>query len=218
MQKVPFALFDFDKTISRGDSVLPFLFYCIRRGKAPKRQALRAFHGYVRQKLHPEEIAIAKEWTLSFLAGRPRAEVEALARDFWREALTRRVFPKAREEMARLHAEGYRILVVSASASVYMDMLPEFLPADGVIATACGWDADDCCNGRVGENCKGVQKPLRIAEYLAANHLTLDYDASRAYGDSASDAPMLSLVATPVLVNAKPGLRKAFPGARMVKW
>lgn len=218
MRQAAFALFDFDKTLSRGDSVVPFLLYCIRRGVAPVGQLPRALHGYVRQRIHPEQIALAKEWTLSFLAGRAKAEVDELARDFWRDALRQRIFRQGEAELARLRAEGYAIVVVSASASAYMNVLPEFLPVDGVLATVCGVDADGRYNGRVGENCKGVQKPLRIAEYLAANHLTLDYDASRAYGDSASDAPMLSLVANPVLVNPQPGLRKAFPEARVVKW
>jgi hypothetical protein len=40
-----FALFDFDKTLSRGDSIIPYLFYCIRRGVAPASQFFRAFHG-----------------------------------------------------------------------------------------------------------------------------------------------------------------------------
>lgn len=218
MRQAAFALFDFDKTLSRGDSVVPFLLYCVRRGAAPAGQLVKALRGYARQRVRPEEITLAKAWTFSFLQGRTRAEVDDLARDFWRDVLMKRVFRQGAAEVARLREAGYHVLVVSASASVYMNVLPEFLPADGVLSTVCGVDADDRYNGRVGENCKGVQKPLRIAEYLAANHLTLDYSASRAYGDSASDAPMLSLVANPVLVNPRPALRKAFPEAPVVQW
>lgn len=218
MRQAAFALFDFDKTLSRGDSVVPFLLYCIRRGMAPAGQLVKALHGYTLQRVRPEEIALAKEWTFSFLHGRTKAEVDELARDFWRDVLMKRVFQPGAAEAARLRDAGYHVLVVSASASAYMNVLPEFLPADGVLSTICGVDADGRYNGRVGENCKGLQKPLRIAEYLAANHLTLDYNASRAYGDSASDAPMLSLVAKPVLVNPRPALCKAFPDATVVRW
>ena len=110
------------------------------------------------------------------------------------------------------------MLVVSASPSVYMDVLPEFLPADGVIATTCGMDEQGCFNGLVGENCKELQKPLRIAAYLAAKHLVLLPEKSCAYGDSKSDVPMLSLVSSPVLVNPKEGLKAMLPNARVVTW
>ena len=218
MQQAAFALFDFDKTLSRGDSVLPFLFYCIGRGEAPWYQAFKALGGYLDQKLHPERIALAKEKTLSFLAGRTRDEVDALARDFFRDRLKKRLYPQGLTELGRLKKEGYRILIVSASASAYMEVLSEFLPVDGVISTVCGLDEDGRYNGRVGENCKGVQKPLRIAEYLAANHSMLNYETSCAYGDSASDAPMLSLVREKVLVNPAAGLRRAVPDGKVVHW
>jgi len=70
----------------------------------------------------------------------------------------------------------------------------------------------------VGENCKGLQKPLRIAEYLAARQMELDYDASCAYGDSASDMPMLDLTAQPHLVNPSRRVKKRFPHVPVLHW
>ena len=218
MQQAAFALFDFDKTLSRGDSIIPYLFYCIRRGVAPASQIFRAFHGVMRAYRHPERVSSAKSETLSFLQGRTQTEMDALARDFFRDRLCRRFFRQGRDELARLKAEGYRILVVSASPACYLHLLPEFLPVDAVISTPCGMDAEGVYTGKVGENCQGVDKPLRIAEYLAANHLTLDYDASRAYGDSRSDLSMLTLTASPTLVNPKRPLLRALPGAPVVRW
>ena len=36
------AFFDFDDTLARGDSILPFLLYCIRKRIAPRRQLVKA--------------------------------------------------------------------------------------------------------------------------------------------------------------------------------
>lgn len=213
-----FALFDFDKTLCRGDSVLPYLLYCVRKGHAPFAQIFRAAAGYVKQRIRPTMVTVAKMDALSFIKGRTEAEMDAIARAFFRDVLMKRIYQAGLQEMRRLHEEGKHILVVSASASVYMRVLPEFLPADAVLATDCAIDADGCYNGLIGENCKGLQKPLRIASYLAANHMTLDYEASCAYGDSASDAPMLSLTAKATLVNPAKGLRDALPEARIVHW
>ena len=213
-----FALFDFDKTICRGDSVLPYLLYCVKKGYAPVRQVFRAAAGYIKQRMKPSLVTVAKMEALSYIAGHTEQEMDEIARGFFRDVLMKRVFRDGLAELSRLRQEGKRILVVSASASVYMRVLPEFLPVDGVLSTVCAVGADGRYNGLIGENCKGIQKPLRIAEYLAANHLTLDFDTSCAYGDSASDAHMLSLTAQPILVNPAKGLIEALPEAKIVSW
>jgi phosphoserine phosphatase len=66
-----------------------------------------------------------------------------------------------------------------------------------------------------------VEKPLRLAEYLAATGDRLDYDRSWAYGDSESDAPMLELCAHKVAVNPGPGLKrklKRLEGVTIARW
>ncbi len=218
MQALPFALFDFDNTLARGDSIVPFLLYCVRRGKAPWYQLFKAVHGFLQQKRCPDKVSHAKAQTLSFMAGMKQEEINELARSFWRNCLSKRLYADAVEEMCHLKEAGYYVLVVSASPSVYMDVLPEFLPADGVIATTCGMDEQGCFNGLVGENCKELQKPLRIAAYLAAKHLVLLPEKSCAYGDSKSDVPMLSLVSSPVLVNPKAEVKAMLPNAKVVTW
>ena len=35
MTPTAFAFFDFDDTIAKGDSIFPYLLYCIKRGIAP---------------------------------------------------------------------------------------------------------------------------------------------------------------------------------------
>ena len=110
-----FALFDFDDTLARGDSVVPYLLYCIRRGVAPWTQLFRAVRGYVHQRLHPEEIAAAKTIALSFLRGQTRQRMDDLARDFFRDVLTKRFYQEGVAELQRLRQEGYTVVVISAS-------------------------------------------------------------------------------------------------------
>ena len=212
------ALFDFDDTLARGDSILPYLLYCIRRGAAPKRQLLRAACGYLRFLIQPSGASGAKERTLSFIRGKTVVEMDALARDFFRDVYIRHFFQEGMQELWRLREEGYRILVVSASADVYMRVLPEFLPVDAVLATVCEVDGEGRYTGRVGINCKGEEKPRRIAAWLNAQGLTLDSAASCAYGDSPSDAPMLLMTAAPNLIDPKKKLLRRLPQARVLHW
>jgi len=211
------ALFDFDDTLSRGDSVVPFLLYAIRRGAAPKRQLFRAAWGFLTQLGRPGKISRAKEHTFSFIKGRSPDELDDLARDFFREVITPRLFEDAIAELWNLKSTGHTVVVVSASADVYMHLLPEFLPVDTVIATRCAVE-NGVYTGHVQANCRGEEKPRRIAAWLQANDLTLDAEASCGYGDSASDIPMLRLVGNPTLVNPGKKLAAALPNARHVRW
>ena len=205
------ALFDFDGTLCRGDSVVPYLLFAIRKGFAPRRQLLRAAGAWLRQKTHPGTVARAKETTLSFISGRTVAEMDALARDFFREVQRKKCFAAGIAELNRLRSEGTEVLVVSASAEVWMRVLPEFLPVDRVIATPCQVDAQGRYTGHIAVNCRGEEKLRLAAPYLTG-------EISAAYGDSAGDAPMLRLAKHPVLVNPKPALKKLLPDAEIRHW
>ena len=212
------AFFDFDDTLCKGDSIFPYLLYAIGQGYALWWQVWAALGGYLRWRVNPASASNAKAWTLSFIKGRSREEMDALGRSFFQHKQSGRFFSAGRDELERLRAEGYRVVVVTASAEVYMRLLPEFLPVDDVIATRCPLDGSGCYTGEIGPNCKGDEKPRRIQAWLEEQGLDVDWHACRAYGDSASDAPMLRLVGRPVLVNPKKSLRNILPAAIAVRW
>ncbi len=217
MTATAFAFFDFDDTLSRGDSIFPFLLYCIKRGLAPKRQLLKAAAGFLRWKLQPSSGRAVKEMTLSFIKGRTVDEMDSIARDFFRDVQQKSFFEDAAPELFSLREKGVKIVVVSASSDLYMKVLPEFLPVDAVISTVCE-TAQDCYTGKIGKNCKGEEKVRRIQEWLTQQGLSIDKDRSAGYGDSPSDAPMLLLTAAPTLVNPKRKLIKRVPQGRIVRW
>ena len=212
-----FVFTDFDDTLAKGDSILPYLLYCIRRGLAPRRQLLKAALAFLRWKIQPSTGRAAKETSLSFIAGRTVAEMDEIARDFFREKQSKRFFREGVSEMQRLREKGVKVVVVSASSDVYMRVLPEFLPCDDVICTVCE-TMDGVYTGKVGKNCKGEEKVARIQAWLEERDLSINRAASSGYGDSPSDAPMLLLTGTPVLVNPKKKLRARIPGGRIAHW
>lgn len=217
MTPTAFAFFDFDDTLAKGDSILPYLLYCIRRKLAPRRQVIKAACGFIGWKLNPKRASVAKQSTLSFMKGRSVAEMDDIARDFFREVQTKRFFQQGMAELWRLREQGVKIVIVSASADVYMRVLPEFMPIDAVLSTTCAV-SDGRYTGEVGANCKGDEKPLRIAAWLEQEGLSIDKEASSGYGDSPSDAPMLLMTASPTLVNPKKKLLARIPQGRVVHW
>lgn len=152
------------------------------------------------------------------MKGRSIADMDTFCRDFFQTIECRRFLSAGIDEMIRLKEEGYHIVIVSASADLYMHLLPEFLPVDAVISTVCEVDEHGCYTGRILQNCKGEAKPVMLDEWLHAQDLFLDPNRSRAYGDSAGDRFMLNLTNHPVLVDPKRALRKHIPTAEIVHW
>lgn len=212
-----FAFFDFDDTLAKGDSILPYLIYCIKRGLAPKRQLVKAAFAFLHWKLKPSTGRAAKETTLSFIKGRTVEEMDRIAHDFFLEVQSKAIFSSCLKEINDLRNRNVRIVVVSASSDVYMRALPHFLRVQDVICTECEV-VDGRYTGKVGKNCKGEEKVRRIQQWLEAQGLAIDRERSSGYGDSPSDAPMLLLTGTPVLVNPKKKLRARIPDGRVVHW
>ena len=217
MTPTAFAFFDFDDTLAKGDSIFPFLLYSIKRGFAPKHQIFKAAAGFLRWKLQPSSGRAVKEMSLSYIKGRTVAEMDALSRDFFRDVQCKAFFKDAQPELQRLHDQGVKIVVVSASSDLYMHLLPEFMPVDAVISTVCEVQ-NGRYTGKIGKNCKGEEKVRRIQAWLNEQCLAIDKEKSAGYGDSPSDAPMLLLTASPNLVNPKRGLIRNIPDGAIRRW
>lgn len=212
-----FAFFDFDDTLARGDSIFPYLLYCIRRGLAPRRQLFKAAIAFLRWKLHPSTGRAAKETTLSFIAGHTVEEMDEIARGFFRDEQRKRFFHSGMGKLEEHRSSHVTTVIVSASSDVYMRVLPEFMALDHVISTTCEV-IDGRYTGKVGKNCKGEEKVRRIQEWLEEQGLIIDKESSFGYGDSPSDAPMLLLTASPRLVNPKNKLVNRIPDAEICRW
>ena len=155
--------------------------------------------------------------TLSFIKGHRVEEMDAVARDFFRDVQSKFFFKQGLQELEQLRAKGVKIVVVSASGDLYMKVLPEFIPVDAVISTVCEV-SDGIYSGKIGKNCKAEEKVSRIQAWLNAQGLSIDKENSAGYGDSPSDAPMLLLTAQPNLVNPKRKLVEKIPTGRIRRW
>ena len=217
-----YALFDFDGTLIRGDSILLMVLYARRKNLLDRRQLCAALWVAVRYGLHLTPAVRAKECALSFLAGKSAPGVETVVQSFYHDVLEPRLRPQGIATIARHRDAGHEVLLISASSSFYLEPLKAKLGLTDIIGTRFDFDPIGTFTGRVcGDNCRGVQKPLRLAEYLAAKGDRLDYETSTAYGDSYGDLSMLRLCAHKVAVNPKRRLWRALKsaeGATRVQW
>lgn len=214
---IKIALFDFDDTISTGDSIIPYIAYCIRRRVAPRTQwlqALRALWGYT---VPCRSLPRPKEAALSFIRGKTVEEMAEIARDFYETVLKPQLKPEALAEMESLKAKGYTILLVSASAAVYMDALRALPLVDDVLSTPCCIE-NGIYTGKMGADCRLEEKPCRVKAWLKEKGLAERAQIVRAYGNSTHDIPMLQLAEQAVLVSPSKKLRERMPRAAIASW
>ncbi len=185
------ALFDLDGTITRGDTLFPFLLFAL----GPLRFLLRLPRALpwlagLALRLVPRDRA--KEAVLrAFLRGLPRAELERRGAEFAARRLPRLVRPLAVQRLAWHRDRRHHCALVSASLDLYVEPWARAAGFDDVIATSLEY-AEGVATGRIaGANCRGEEKVRRLQErYGELARFTL-----HGYGDSADDRHFLELCA-----------------------
>ena len=178
------AAFDFDGTVSRRDTLLPFL-----QRLCGAQRVFRALAGtLVGSGASRDRFKDAV--LIRLLAGREQAEVEA-AGDAYAEFLLSagRLRPEAVRRLAEHRERDHRVVIVSASPEVYVAPLGRRLGVDAVLATRLAVGADGRLTGRMdGRNCRGPEKVARLEAWLDGS----EPGRLWAYGDSRGDRELLS--------------------------
>jgi phosphatidylglycerophosphatase C len=182
------AAFDFDGTLTRRDTLLPFLRLVAGDG-AVMRAGLRHAPRLVAARLDDARRDDAKAALLrDLLAGRDAEELRELGRRHARRVLDRELRPDVVALLERHREQGHRTVIVSASLAVVVDPVGEALGVDTVLATTLEVDDAGRLTGElVGANCRRAEKVRRLEEWLAGSAVRLC-----AYGDSRGDEELLA--------------------------
>lgn len=182
------AFFDFDGTITTKDTFLEFIKFCKGTIRFYTGMLLN-LHYLVAFKLKIIPNQKAKEKVLRFFfKNMPAEEFKTWCDQFSQKALPKLIRPKAIDEIKKLQAEDYTLVIVSASPQNWI------LPwADGMnipVLASCLEIKDGKVTGKLdGKNCRGAEKVRRITE----KYVMSDYETIYAYGDSSGDLDMLKL-------------------------
>ena len=186
------AAFDFDGTITKRDTLLPFLRLVVGR-VAVARAIAMTVPAFVAAARNRDRRDAAKETLLRrCLAGLPVERAERAASEYAsRIELRDDVLRMLREHLTK----GDQVVIVSASPAVYVRVAAARLGAHDVVATELEV-RDGVLSGRyAGGNCRAEEKGRRLAEWLEGRDVEL-----HAYGNSVDDEPMLALADHPVRV------------------
>lgn len=196
------AFFDLDKTVIARPSMVAFGAPLRREGLVSRRLLLRALWAQlIYLTLGADEVRLerVRDAALRVSKGWEQRRISAIVRETITEVIEPIVYAEALELMAMHREAGRKVFIVSASPEEIVAPLAQYLGADEAIATRALLDEHGCYTGQVERYCYGPEK-VRVLEELAERD-GIDLDASYAYSDSATDAPMLAAVGHAIAVN-----------------
>ena len=163
-----------------------------------------------------------KELNHRLLIGRrlPAGAAALIARTFARVSATN-ILPAARAQIDRDLADGWRVVIATASYAFYVEPIAVTLGIATVIGTSVAHDADGAIRARIDRpNCYGPAKRTLIERWLDREGLRRSDCHIRFYSDHVSDAATLIWADEAIAVNAHPPLAAlaAANGWRVEDW
>jgi phosphatidylglycerophosphatase C len=209
------AVFDLDGTITRHDTLMPFVLGCLwrRPWRLPRLLLLVPIAlGYL---LHRDRGRLKGALIRATLGGLARADLERRAGNFVPRLLHRGVFAEALAAIARHRAQGDHLVLMSASVDLYVPMIARALRFDQSVCTRVRWRSDGRLDGRLATaNCQGEEKRRCLQALIARETPQRTY----AYGNSGSDLPHLRLAQHGYLVNGPRLSRESAGNIQALHW
>jgi phosphatidylglycerophosphatase C len=211
------ALFDLDGTITRHDTLMPYVLGFLRRHPVRSPGLLRPVPTLVSFALKRADRGDLKSALIrGTLGGCTRAALEAWTASFVPLLLAHGVRPDALAYIARHRARGDVLALMSASVDLYVPAIGKALGFAEVLCTQLRWQGEHLVGALAGPNCRGAEK-ARALQALRARYPGLRVTA---YGNAASDLGHLCLADQGVVVNGSRRTRQAAErlGLRCLEW
>ena len=188
------AAFDFDGTLTRRDSLLPFLGAFLGRQQLARALAVESPRLAAMLAGIGDRDATKERFIARTLTGHPHADVLDAGVRYGGRLVTRGLSQEMVSRLLWHQREGHETVIVSASLDVYLGEVSRHLGVTRLLASTLEIGDDGCCTGRLrGGNCRGAEKAKRLQAYLGDGAVEL-----WAYGDSRGDDEMLAMAEHPM--------------------
>ena len=216
MSENTLAIFDLDGTITRHDTLWPYIrgYLWRRPGRwwrlplclAPL--AAFAVGALDRGALKGAIIRLS-------LGGASRAELEDWSREYTDRLLQRGLYAEALTCIAAHRRMQSHLVLLSASPDLYVPTIASALGFDECVCTQLRWRADGTLDGALSSvNRRGPEKTRCVQSLLAGRQP----QRSHAYGNSRADLGHLRLVSAGCYVNGPARHLTDWPNVRAVRW
>ena len=185
----PVAFFDFDGTLTTGDTLMPFLKFVVGAPVYYAKLALVSpiLATYFAKLLRNDT---AKQIVLKhYLAGYHIDDLFERGQHFSEEVIPTLLRPKGMERLRWHQEQGHECILVSASIDIYLNAWAQRVGIDAVLCSSLEKDdLSSIVSGKIkGRNCYGEEKLHRIKSFMIGKQESATY----AYGDTSGDLPML---------------------------
>lgn len=207
------AFFDVDKTILAENSGALYFRALWDRGEVDWQTLAINLGSYLRYKLNLLDLERWTESTLMAFRGQSEQELGVQAAQWFIDYVRPTIYAEARELIAKHHAQGHVVALVSGANKFVLRPLADDLGVEHIMCTQMEVE-DGVFTGRpVQPVCFGEGKIYWLQQLLERDEL--DLAKSWFYTDSITDQPLLDLVGHPVVVNPDPLLYRE---ARRRRW
>ncbi|MCE5316367.1 MAG: HAD-IB family hydrolase [Parachlamydia sp.] len=193
-QKPVVAAFDFDGTLTRCDSLVPFLFFTFGPlktipGLIAELPSMIAFLLNLRSRQATKEKILTR-----FLKGIPGDILRRMGREYAEKGLHKILKSDSMQKLRWHQVQGHRCILISASIDLYLQPWADTMGFHDILTSRLAYDQDGRATGLVqGINCWGAEKTRRLTELMGPKEAYILY----AYGDSAGDRELLALADHP---------------------
>jgi phosphatidylglycerophosphatase C len=211
------AVFDLDGTITRHDTLFPYVHGFLHRHPLRAPGALRVLPAVLRFAVGSADHGDVKAAFLrATLAGCNHSEIEGWTARFVARLLARGLFADALSAIEQHRGAGDTLVLMSASVDLYVPAIARALEFSECICTAVRWHGDRLDGALASPNRRGPEK-ARCLEALRARYPGTPIIA---YGNGASDLEHLRLADRALLVNGSARARReaAAAGIRTLTW
>ena len=211
------VVFDLDGTITRRDTLLPFVLGFLQRRPWRLPRLLLVVPALVRFLLKRADHGQLKSSLIkATLRGCTRTEVADWTARFVPRLLRHGLFADAQQRISAHRRREDRLILMSAGTDLYVPAIAHELGFAQVVCTGVRWNGDRLCGELTTANRRGAEK-ARCFNVLREQHPGL---ATVAYGNARSDLDHLRLADEGVLVNGTLRARRdaARAGVKCVAW
>jgi phosphatidylglycerophosphatase C len=186
------VIFDLDGTITRSDTLIPFLLGCFFKHPRIRMGLFLLPIDIISYLMGRMKATQLKEKFLSAFMGGLKVEwVDSWAKGFAAKLVASGCRSNMLTEIRRCQQRGDRLIICSASPWTYVQIIAETLGINEVVSTDVEVQDGSFTGRLVGENCSGEEKLRKLKHYLGNDR----YEGTTvAYGDRKSDLPILRWV------------------------
>ncbi len=199
------AFFDLDKTIIKKDSIVPFMFFYLKKNPKSFIYYIRLIPYFIlflfkiidNSKIKYEIAHIFKNIPIEF--------GYSIGEEFANTVVPSLYYNDAIKEINKLKEEGYKLIMVTASFEIYAKFIGKNLGFDRVMGTELWIFRDKYTGFMYGKNCYNEAKRHRL---FTEGIFKKDISQNIVYSDSISDLPFFAFAAKKVCVNPDKKLRE----------